>query len=107
MGLRRAGHVPILVAPGNYDRLARANEVPFRPLSGDVQVFLNGPGFGAARARGFVAVQLLAIRTAAELVTRWMGAAAEACVGSDLVVAEVGGQPLAEAVAEAHGVRFA
>ena len=44
-----------------------------------------------------------AIRKAAELITRWMAEAVEACDGADVIVAGIGGQSIAEAVAEKLG----
>ncbi len=106
VGLRRVGHEVCLVAPENYARFVRSHNLPFSQLTGDVQAFLKSAEFAAVAAKGFLAVQRLAVRKASELVTQWMTEALEACRDCDTIVAGIGGHGIAEAVAEKLGCRY-
>lgn len=105
-GLQQAGHEARVVGPENYARFVSSHEVAFSPLSGDVQAFLKSAEFAAVAAKGFLAVQRMAVRKASELVTRWLAEAAQACEGSDTIVAGIGGHSIAEAVAEKLSAKF-
>jgi len=106
LGLQKAGHEVRLLAPENYKGFVTSHGIPFCPLSGDVQAFLKSAEFAAVAAKGFIAVQQLAIRKVYELTNRWMAEAVVACDGADVIVAGIGGFAVAEAVAEKLGVRL-
>lgn len=106
VGLLRAGHDVRVVAPENYAAFISSHGLQFSGLPGDVQGFMDGPEYAAVAKKGFLAAQLLMLRKASELIRHWMAACLSACDGADLIVAGIGGQPIAEAVAERLRTRF-
>jgi UDP:flavonoid glycosyltransferase YjiC (YdhE family) len=106
LGLARAGHDVVVVAPENYHGFVTARGLRFGALEGDVQGLMEGPAGAGVAEKGFVAAQRFVVRAAAERVRGWTRDCLAACAGADVILGGVGGMLVGEGVAEKVGARF-
>ncbi|MGL5096456.1 MAG: glycosyltransferase, partial [Planctomycetia bacterium] len=106
LGLQRAGHAVTLIAPRNFSAFVAARGLPFFALTGDVQAVMDSPEHAAVADKGFLAAHAFMIRKATELIHDWTRDCLTGCDGADVVVAGIGGMPIAEGAAEKLGARF-
>lgn len=100
-GLQRAGHAVRLLAPENFAELAASHGLDFRPMRGDVQAVAESPEMQALLEKGdFLAINAHTARLAKEAALHWAEDGLAACRDMELVVAGIGGQNTAIALAE-------
>jgi UDP:flavonoid glycosyltransferase YjiC (YdhE family) len=106
LGLRRAGHEIVVVAPEGYRGFVESVGLECRGMAGNVQAYMNSPEVAAAMERGFWAIHKLMIEKTGEMVRDTAMACLAACAGSDVVLGGFGGMIVGESVAEKLGIPF-
>lgn len=106
LGLLRAGHEVVLVAPEGYRSFIESVGLECRGLSGDVQENLRNPAVVAAMERGFWATHKLMVEKAGQMIRDTMGECLAACEGAEVIIGGFGGMIVGESVAEKLGVPF-
>lgn len=106
LGLLRAGHDVLVIAPKNYAGFVSGRGLRFFGLDGDVRGLLESPEHAGVAEKGFLASHALMIRAAAEKVRGWTRDCLAACEGADVILGGVGGMLVGEGVAEKLGARF-
>ena len=104
VGLRRAGHEPVILAPSDFAGMAEEAGIPFAPLSGSVEEAARRLG-GGGQSVGLRTMRVAA-REMQGLLATWTREALAACEGNDLVLGGIGGMAVARSSAEKLRIPF-
>ena len=104
VGLNRAGHTAVIVAPEGYRDFIESAGVVCRGISGDMQADLQRPEVAAVIEKGFRATHKLMVEHAATGMRNQTRECLAACAGADVILAGFGGMLVGEGVAEKLGV---
>lgn len=99
--LRAAGYQVRLLTHENFEGLVTAHGLDFCPMQGNVQELIETPEMRELTEKGnFIALTLKTAKETERVAIQWAQSGLEACRGTDLLIAGVGGLYLALSFAE-------
>ena len=100
-GLKAVGHTVLLLSHENFAGLAKAHDLEFCPMYGNVQAIVESEEMRELLAKGnFLAITSRTSRESRRAAIMWTNTGLAACQGMDLLLVGVGGLYLGQALSE-------